>query len=439
MSLTILQAPFYDLLSAGNDNVFTISGDTYGTANVFEYKYIADIYINDLLQCTLKSFPDPTYGIGVFNTRNIINSFMSYDAFFGDVFPLFVGCINSSAKVVVQFGEEYVSGNTFIQSRDLNDSNQAMYINGSLSVPQVDAINLNQYTQESAPAGFQYALTSRSLQGTFLDSIGTGVQITSYPSLQSLIYFVSNKDASPTQNLQMQIYTYADLQLSNQLGQYTYDSGIAPADGNDIMAASVGVSAMNELNAGNATADLGTFPIVTDSVACYVVLIYTFGEGGTYSSLNPVVVIPTVDCGRTAPDALSIQWLNEFGGFDSWLFNKKNETTQTKSVASYKKIPGVLHSTGQFVTGPNQAQQQPFFTELQDSTVMNTDLLTDKDVIFLKGLFSSPVVFMTTMDGTSTAINIQTDSYVIKKKVNQKLYSLQLTANQSYNDYRQIL
>jgi hypothetical protein len=70
---------------------------------------------------------------------------------------------------------------------------------------------------------------------------------------------------------------------------------------------------------------------------------------------------------------------------------------------------------------------------------MNSDLLSDADVLYLKGLFSSPVVYMADQSGLLTSITIVDDSYLIRKKVNTKIYSLQMSVKQSYNDYRQTL
>lgn len=442
--IQITQSPSTILLSAGNDNIYVVSGDTVGTANVFEYKYIADVFINDILQCTLKSFPDPQFGCGLFNIRNIVNSFISFDAFInpGDTLPLVKNCPNSSAPIFLEFGEEYVSGNTFVQNRNILDSDASVVINGSLSFPDQDLIQLDSYDQLEGPGSVeQLYLTRRPLQQV-INGIAGRPSFLSYPNLRPFFYFVSNQfNASPTANIILNILTYSSLfqDVSTLIGNYLYNTGIPAGSGTDIMAVNAGQGGLSLLNAGNTTAIGGTFPIINPAVKMYVIGVQTFGQVGPYMTVGGTYGIISEDCGRTASDAYAITWLNEFGGFDIWLFNKKNETTQTKTTQVYKKVQGNLQSDGTYAIGPASASQQSYFTTLQDSIVMNTDLLTDKDVLFLKTLISSPVVFMTDSNGVTTAVTVQDNSCKINKRVNQKIYSLQMTVNQSYNDYRQIL
>src|SRR5271156_2446953 len=116
MSYSIIQQPLItslgSLVSAGNDSVYTVSGDTYIAPNVTDYKFIADVYVNGVLQTTLKAFPDPNYGFGVFNLKNIIPNFVSIDFLYVEDDQTFHNCPNSSADVYIEFGEEYTIGSS---------------------------------------------------------------------------------------------------------------------------------------------------------------------------------------------------------------------------------------------------------------------------------------------------------------------------------------
>lgn len=437
------------ILAAGNDNVTTISGTTLGAANVFEYKYIADVYVNGILQVTLKAFPDPSFGIGVFNMRNVLTSFMSFDFFPNAPSPvsnIFQPCPNSSVRAQLVFGEEYVSGSTFIQNRNITSGNTNIYINASLGY--TDEINTNLFGNFALGqnAGF---LTSRSgiNFGTFDPVQNQKNAFNTYTNQREVVYFLGNGNfvtggtsAQTYQQTSIQISTY-DI-LGNNIGKYFL---LNPLSGTtDIVMADIGYAALNSITVSGTTVQVvtGTLPMMNASVAYYFAWLH-YGTNHVFSSSAFARILyyyhPQVDCGRFAAGAYTITWLNEYGGFNTWLFNKKNETTQNIQRQSYKKVQGKVNANGSYTLNTNSRSEVPYYTVLKDSIVMHTDFITDADVLYLKTLISSPAVYMTDQNGLVTSIVIKDDSYRINKKVNQKIYALEMTVEQSYNDYRQLL
>ncbi|HEY4876897.1 MAG TPA: hypothetical protein VIH86_15060, partial [Puia sp.] len=139
--ITITQQPNgftgVNLVSAGNDSIYTVSSTTFLSPNTTDYKFIADVYVNGELKTTLKSFPDPVYSYGVFNLKNIASNFVSFDFLFVEDDTIFHNCPNSSAEIYLEFGEEYSvgtsTGSTFVQNKNIVQSETALYINSSLS------------------------------------------------------------------------------------------------------------------------------------------------------------------------------------------------------------------------------------------------------------------------------------------------------------------
>lgn len=430
MSLIITQDGSGTLLSAGNDNISCISGDTLGAPNVFEYKYIADIYVNGVLQVTLKSFPDPLYGVGVFNTKNIINSFLGND-YLGFSSSAFNQCPNSSCRVYIQYGEEYVSGTTFVQNRDVTDAGTSIYINSAIAT----ALNID----NGGIAGLYYPQGNNV---NFLDgknqepiiSFGTGLIFPAFSGQPRFLYFVNNTRTGDDSNtgVLMTIFTFDE--NGDNIGEYQLLSPYDHSSATDVQAIGVG---MDILSSSGYTPISGPDTMFGNGEVSYTIYLNGQGDGNcawTFSQFNI-----TDDCGRFANQAYYIDWLNDQGGYSSWLFNKKNETTQTKQVQKYKKIPGTLTNEGEFFFLPWDRSQQTYYTVLQDQIVMFSDFLSDSDVLYLKSLVSSPSVYARRLDGLLTAVTVEDNSYRINKRVNQKIYSLQLTINQSYNDYRQQL
>lgn len=435
MSYIILSTPVNTLLSAGNDNYYTVSGTTIGAPNVFDYKYIADIYINGILQVTLKSFPDPDFNIGVFNTRNIITSFLGVDFFpTWDTANIFQQCPNSSCDVDIVFGEEYVSGTTFIQNRNITDTGNR-YINASIPFPEYVNIAMDATYLPQGQTNISYL--EYPIFGLGPTGLETGFVYDMYSGQNKFLYFVNNpNDSDDDRGFSVIITTY-DVN-GNELGQYQFNNPFSAVESTGVQAVNCSYDFLNGVSSGAYTVLVGSAPIITPDVASYKENV--IGQSDI-SGWNAAFFYIKDNCGRTAPDSINVYWFNHLGGFDSWLFNKKNETTETKSVQKYKKIPGKLQSDGTFLTTTYDRSQQPFYTSLQDSTVMFSDLLTDIDVLYLKYLVSSPVVFVQPNNdpGFMTAVTVEDNSYKINKRVNQKIYSLQMTINQSYNDYRQIL
>lgn len=441
--LSVIQQPTSQLLSAGNDNVSTLSGDTYGGPNVFEYRYVADVYVNGILSVTLKSFPDPVYGFGVFNLRNIAPSFVGTDFFPTDETPMNIyrNCPNSSARISLSFGEEYVSGTTFVQTRDVISGNTAIYINASLGFTDQESINLADYMPNvfnSPPV--KYLVGKNRASDIFF--LGVNPQFPAYKTQRQFLYYLNNKiNGGGIGGVGISsfasIFTYDA--NANLIGQYQVANPFASLEisgSTDVGALAVGYPQIAALTGGDYIVISGP-PTIFGNGEAYYLFSITIDPSGPSFEYPSFVILD--DCGRTANTAYNISWLNEFGGFNSWLFNKKNETTQGKTVQKYKKPYGKLNADGSFSINTYDVNNQPFFTVLQDSIVMNTDLLTDNDVLYLKTLISSPMVFMQDQNGLLTAITVEDDSYRINKKVNQKIYSLQMNVKQSYNDYRQNL
>lgn len=441
MSISLIQDTGSTVLSAGNDNISTVSGTTLGGPNVFDYKFIADIYVNGVLQVTLKSFPDPTYGFGVFNTRNILNSFMSFDFFPNAPSPasaLFTACPNSSARVKLIYGEEYTSGSTFVQNRNLISGNTSVYVNASQSYTDQIVSGMSNYSFNTS--GFW--LSERLTSSTFISNPTSASSIVydTFTNQKEPLYFLSNQTFTSgstgfVYGIQIQTYNAA----GSQIGRYVISNTVSGTT--DVVCFNASYSAIASISASGSTVQvqLGTFPIFGPLVVYYRVskLIVT-GVGGGVATAS-MIYRPQVDCGRTAPGAYNLVWLNTLGGFNSWLFNKKNETTQTKETQTYKRTQGAIQSNGSYTLNTYSRNQQPYYTVLQDEIVMNTDLLTDAQVLYLKTLFSSPVVYMIDQAGLITSVVVNTNDYRIRKKINQKIYALELKVKQSYNDYRQIL
>jgi hypothetical protein len=428
------------LQSSGNDSIFTVSGNTYLSPNTIGYKFTADVYVNGILETTLKSFPDPVYGFGVFNLDKIAPNFISPDFISEESSPvqIFHNCPNSSAKIQLVFGEEYTlgssTGSTFVQNKNIISGNTCIYINSSLSFTDQVNIDLQNYLLVEDSPGTLY-LQNNPYTNTTL--FGPVLEFTAFENQRRFLYFVNNNSDSITGSGTAKfLYITTLASDGSQIGVYKVTSPYTNTTATDIQCIEVGYPQIAALTSGQYTKLSGPTNIFGNGEVSYSLEI--LGNGADGGTMEEVYLPIAVDCDKYAPGAYTVHWLNTLGGFDSWLFSKRSETTQNKETTTYKKTYGTLTANGTFTINTWDKNQVQMYTKLQDSIEINTDSLGDNDVLYLEGLFSSPVVYIEDQTGLLVSVIVKADSYKLNKIVNQKIYNLTLTVEPAYNSFRQI-
>lgn len=419
MPLSIQTQPTSSLLSANNDRFFVLSGSSGFSSSVHDFKFIADVYDNLGRVTTLKTFPDPNYpGYGVFNLKNVVSNLVSFD-FIADPTDgnIFHSASNSSVPVQVYFGREYVYNNAFTQSRGEVSSSVFHYINSSLPFLEQGTTNFDNYLVASG-SSFKKFLTKNNSP------------VATYPNLRNFLYYYASSSVLPALNIK----TYDN--NNNQVGQYVVQNTLSTNNGVQII--STGYPQLSVLISGsdpnNYITLTGNPVMFNPAVSSYIVQLqgsanFPFSETVTYQIKQ--------DCSRFAPYSYKAYWLNTLGGFDSWLLNKKNQVTSTKTQSTYKKIQGNLNSQGNYQVKTYSRATVPYFTQIQDKLDLSTDFLSDQQVLYLKDLFTSPVIFLEDPNGVVFSATVDTNDYVLSKRVNTKIYSLQLSFITSYFDFRQ--
>ena len=423
MSITILSQPSTYLASAGNDSTFTVSGSNALAPNVFDYQYIANVLINGVVSTTLKVFPDTVYNYGVFNMRNIVSNFVSYNFPYTDTTAsIFQTASNSYCQVQLQFGEQYTAGATFSQSLNLTSSNTFAYLNSSLTM--VDQINTNLST---------YQVTSATSSAVNFLSTFSGSSYT-YNNLRNHLHFYISSSAA----------TYLSVQTfdsnNNQLGSYTIQN---PYSGSGVYSIATGNPILSQLVSGSVglngqyVVQLGNSSMFNSSAVSYNVGLVNSSQGPLTRTKNYIIGDNT---GRWQNYITNVYFLNDRGGFEAYQMNKKNEQSINKTVSTYKKQPGTLQSNGQFVFNTYDRQTSNYFTELENSIDCHTNWLSNVECLYLlRNLFSSPVIFLEDVNGVLQAANLKDDDYKIMNSTLNKGNQVKFTFKLSGQDYRQML
>lgn len=451
MSYTITQQPATKILSANNPALFVLSSSNVGQT---DFKYTAEVFFGLPNPTFMKTYPDPTLKFGVFDISDITRNITSYDYIVSgtDAYNSILGsgftpCLNSSYNAEIFFGEEYItSDGTFSQSIALTSSSLLTFINSALSYQDQISVDMESYYLDGTSP--KKCLTKKN-NNSFL----------AYSNLNQWLYMYNASSSLTAAN----VYTY-DVN-GNNLGIYTVPNPFVAFPG--VFAFGSGYGQLSALSSSIYSVSAGSYPMMTSQVSYYIInigaIILTtsasflvdgdgeflidsddadliaegslIGSGSSNSELYQYHVTP--NCGKFAPGSVALEWLNPLGGFDSFLFTKMNETSVTKTQSQFKRIAGQLNSNGTYSYNSANPQNVSYYTELQDTTVLNSDWLDDSNILFLKDMFASPVVFMRTPSGKSFPVCFKDDSYRISKKVNQKLYQLTVNVDTGFTNFTQ--
>lgn len=86
-----------------------------------------------------------------------------------------------------------------------------------------------------------------------------------------------------------------------------------------------------------------------------------------------------------------VHWLNRYGGFDSWVFNRNSKESIQVTQESFKSSPFDIDS-GDHV--PSARYIKPFHTQIADVIDMNTQNLKEWEYQGIRDLFTSPEVYV---------------------------------------------
>lgn len=120
MAITIQTAPS-NTGSVNDEMLFVVVDIVKASDDVTypDYRYVCDIYVNDIFAARLKARPDPLYKMGVFNVGPILRSYQSYN------FPAGFFDYNVLLNYKVKFGEEY--GDTIYTNLLVDSSDRETY------------------------------------------------------------------------------------------------------------------------------------------------------------------------------------------------------------------------------------------------------------------------------------------------------------------------
>jgi hypothetical protein len=360
MAINITDQP-QEWTPAYNQMRFVVASTNTAQAN---FRYVADVYVSGVTDYVrLTFYANPDSGYGVIDIMQIIQSHISYDidhTTYG-----FQRCTNSYKPYVVRFGEQY--GTTPTVYPNLTDTGTKYAWNACLRPEQLQTFDYNNYT----PNGNGAFLTARPERIKFQNS-----------GESSYLHFINNVSGTA---YFLKITTFNE--AGGTIGTYTIENPYQASSSvtqDKVLRVAVGYEDLN-----NATLATGSQPVIDDSVYSYRVELTNFA--GTNTSTSYYF---DRDCTVRSQNAVQIMFLNELGGFDSYLFRFRRAISSSNQRGFVEKNNGYLTTGGAWNQDNINRGEKQVSSNITDTLSVVSDPINDTNVSFwLRELIESPEIY----------------------------------------------
>jgi len=454
----INQHPKYEVLPVGQQVIFTVSNLGIITSH-YNVKFVAEVHVSttpinlsvsDTLVGTFKTTPNNA-GRGIFDFRNLLESYVSADnmgsasgqgssyktvAYGGGtehpihIIDKFARMTNAFRYFAVQFkivGSSTPNGVITNISGQAQNSLEYKIFNGVLQYNNIlnfDGVN---YGFDMTDAGlFQLDSNSSFLsnapatQYARLTDYGTFAMFNTVPDSADKITGIEFKFYDSNNSL---LDDFVASQHTSTGGSTNYSTNLAT----------------QLLYRGVFPANLDNWSITWDThkanVSYYTVQLKN--SGGNATKLYTIKIID--DCRF---EGIRLTWLNQWGAWDYYTFNKKSVKSVNTSRTSYTQMSGTWNDS-LFRIDSYKGGKKNFRVNSKEKIKVNTDFVTEEEAVWFEELINSPEVYILNGyqdDSSATITNryvepvlLTTSSYVRKTKANDRLiqYTFEMERNKT--------
>lgn len=364
--MTITFSPS-DYDSVHDDLIYTVFDAHAEDPDTYpNYKYILDIYVNGVMIARLRKVPNPDTNIGVFNIAQAVRSYlMATFTPTSSIQSFQLGVSKFYVELQVKVGEEYSYTSYF----DLVTGSTIKVYNNYNDRPGNNTLS------------------------TFADSVISNAPLTQtvYPDQEFAFIGYLPTTTAPI-----------DIVVTTSTGG-SYSTTVTPSAAFYAQILNLSPDTLNTASPG----------LITDADDWYDVEI----NDETYRFY--LVCEP-----RFEP--FDIHFLNQYGSYDSKVFNKVSRKVLNIQKSSFGVQPYTVDSSGivSYQTGAvRNESQHTYASQYSDKLILNSDILTDAEYTWLADLMVSTQVFIN-IDGVLTPCNITDTNYEPKKRINDQLTNL---------------
>lgn len=400
MALNSITLP-NDYLPIYNDYVCAVC-TTFSSPLPPNYRYVADIYVNNNYITRTKVFPNPS-NCGIFRLDRILQDYISYDYHSRpDIIENFNGNCSGIANVYLKLYEEYgsLSTGTTIFSATSAQTQYKRFYNGALSYRgdfyqnyDPTTFNDNLARGKKTFIGYQF----RNYQALPISTFPFGGQfMTNGPRTLQMDY----NDTYWLNIIQPSDYYVGDMivetydETNNQLGSYAFPNlnfPIPELTGNTMCSDMVSIG-IGPLNINSVQYSYGSAPIIDQSVVYYKV--YTRFNDGVSSPERTSEEYTIIMNHKKYYQKFRFAWLNSLGGFDRFSFEGRNsQTKEVINTTEFKTLYGDGTSTN-YSYDKSEFSREIIYQSVQNTYTVNTQFITEKEAYWLNELYTSPVVYL---------------------------------------------
>ena len=451
-NVQIEQRPLYKTLPIGQQVIFTVSNNGI-VATKFKVKFVAEVRVsgesinpnsNTDLIGTFKTTPNNA-GVGIFDFRPVLETFVSPDNLPIDRPPIFSKYKNVTSQDLsfpIHLIDKYSLSNNsvkFFHVRFLVEYSDTA--SGTVVAPTL-LVDSTEYTMFNGVLQYDNILTVSSVGNNY------GYSLVDFHLVDNDRKFLSNAPST-----QYALLTdYGTLPFLNRLELDGVTSNLQyitltyyKADGSPT--AGVSDTLVNNGSNGGATffaeastrlIYAGVFPAnlqnwsanfasaMADDLAYYTVQAFT----PTKSELYRINILCPNNKGY---EPIRITWLNQWGTWDYYTFNKKSTRTFKTKRLPYTQLGGTWNQST-FKIDDYKGGRKNFRVNSTESIKMNTDFVSESESEWFEELMNSTEVYI--LEGFSAdAVNTITNKYIEPVTVKTSSYVRKTIANDRLMQY----
>ena len=393
--------------------------DTSGTLN--DWRMLVEVFDGNQPVSTLAATFTIRFRAGtdrrvVFDPSRILQNMLSYDhAPLTATYAPWAICENSIQWYSITFkSQKYIAGKWVTQNQFTNPR-KCVY-NASMPVYAFIGMSANEHVsyQGSSPV----PLTS------YLPTI---CDISSTESM--FVHFLSGDEQAPV-SMTLTKYPLPNLQGTPLTADPVYVNPFGLS-----FTAFPAVSG-NEYTRRRVRAGVGTkdFDAIASPPSFVGVQSYKVDFLSTGSATPTTFAFNINNCSKYTPTRL--HWLNTLGGFDAYTFKLKSSLEDEIKRETYVQQPNVLSSTGNYGYAYQSRGRTEYHTRIESTQTINSDNLTDDEMIYLRGLISSPVVFLE-FQTVFIAVNLETKTWKELRGVQDGVFQIEVKFKAALDSYTQ--
>ena len=455
MATTIIQHPKYTQVPVGSDIIFTVANNTI-VATELRVKFIAEVHIssgfapnqsnNTQLIGRFKTTPNNA-GVGMFDLSAVVENYVKADHL---AYPTQNGLQGSQYKGVltttstphplhlidrysgnrdtvrylaIRFRIEYLGAN----SNFPNEVNTA----AGESRDSADYIIFNGYLKETDKlqydgTDFGYSFSNFNMDNTE-DKFLTNAPATQYASIDDYGTFpFFNQFLGYSNEISTIVLTYYD-----DAGGVISDEGIAKSAGNggDIGTGRAGFWIMFfGCFPANLRGSSAKFNAAIPTLSYYTIQAFN-------SQITPVAISEIYTIHINCPDlrgyeSIRLTWLNQWGCWDYYTFNKKSIKSISTSGSTYTQPRGTWNE-GTYQLKGYKGGKKAFRVNAVEKIKMNTNFVSEAEGAWFEELINSPEIYILNGFQTDfadpllntyvTPVRLTTTSYTKKTIANDKV------------------